>query len=148
MSNEIDMGALRRLVEIDKRRKEIEAEDKQLSAERMSLQDALISQFEQCGMDRATVDGRTVYVRVQLWARAKEGMMTALCGLLADDEETQTLVSETVNTSKLSAHFRERLDALMTSTQLSRSDVLEYIKQKYDGALELADQITLQSRGK
>ena len=56
--NDLDMTMLRRLVEIDKRRKEIDAEDKQLSAERSGLEQSLITQRS---AERAGTNGRRAH---------------------------------------------------------------------------------------
>lgn len=149
-SNSLDTVMLKRLVEIDKRRKELDAEAKQLNAERAQLEPGLITMLEQVGMDSASVDGRTIYIRRQLWARAAEGDMAGLCRRLSEDPILGNLITETVNTSKLSAHFREQVEWKLTELGDlgQRQEVIEGIKAFYGDVLELADAITLQTRSK
>jgi hypothetical protein len=98
---------LKRFVALEERRRDLETEVDRIKAEAAALEQQLLPEFEQSGMERVSIDGRTVYVERKLWAKAKDGgnkaaacQVLRACGL--DD-----YVEETFNTNSLSAFVRE-----------------------------------------
>jgi len=97
---------LKRFVALEERRRQLEEEIDQLKAEAVELEQALMPQFEQAGIERVSIDGRTVYVERKLWASAKNGDKQALCKALKRARLSQ-FVQETFNSQSLSALVRE-----------------------------------------
>ena len=97
---------LKRFVALEERRRQLEAEIDTLKAEAAELEQALMPQFEQAGIERVSVDSRTVYVERKLWASAKNGDRQALCKALKRARLSQ-FVQETFNSQSLSALVRE-----------------------------------------
>jgi hypothetical protein len=96
---------LKRFVALEERRRQLEAEIDTIKAEATELEERLLPQFEQSGMERVSIDGRTVYVERKLWAKAKDGDKPAVCKAL--NCRLGDYVEETFNTNSLSAYVRE-----------------------------------------
>lgn len=110
--NGVSLQLLDRLDALRSRKAQLDDEVKDVSAELGAVQEALVSQFAQHGLQNLKLtDGRTFYLQPSLWAYAKpqdqgggkDAVITALRAEGMDD-----LVSETYNTSTLSAWVRER----------------------------------------
>lgn len=97
---------LKRFVALEERRRQLEAEVDSVKAEAAELEQRLLPQFEQSGMERVFIDGRTVYIERKLWARAKDGDKHAVCRALKRCR-LGDYVEETFNTNSLSAYVRE-----------------------------------------
>ena len=97
---------LKRFVALEDRRKQLEAEVESIKAEASELEGLLLPQFEQSGMERVSIDGRTVYVERKLWAKAKDGDKPAVCKALKRCR-LGDYVEETFNSNSLSAYVRE-----------------------------------------
>jgi len=103
----LNTDELKRFVALEERRKQLEAEVDTIKIEAAELEERLLPQFEQSGMERVAIDGRTVYVERKLWAKAKEGNKPAVCKALRRCR-LGDYVEETFNTNSLSAYVRER----------------------------------------
>jgi hypothetical protein len=97
---------LKRFVALEERRRQLEVEIDTIKAEAAELEERLLPQFEQSGMERVAIDGRTVYVERKLWAKAKDGDKQALCKALKRARLSE-FVQETFNPQSLSALVRE-----------------------------------------
>jgi hypothetical protein len=97
---------LKRFVALEERRKELEGEIDRIKAEAAELESALMPQFEQEGVERISIDGRTVFIERRLWASAKNGDKQALCKALKRAHLSE-FVQETFNSQSLSALVRE-----------------------------------------
>ena len=97
---------LKRFVALEERRKQLEDEVDGIKAEAAELESALMPQFEQAGIERVSIDGRTVYIERKLWAKAKDGDKPAVCKALKRCR-LGDYVEETFNTNSLSAYVRE-----------------------------------------
>lgn len=97
---------LKRFVALEERRRQLETEVDSIKAEAAELEGRLLPQFEQSGMERVAIDGRTVYVERKLWAKAKDGDKPSVCKALKRCR-LGDYVEETYNTNSLSAYVRE-----------------------------------------
>lgn len=97
---------LKRFVALEERRRQLETEVDSIKAEAAELEGLLLPQFEQSGMERVAIDGRTVYVERKLWAKAKDGDKPSVCKALKRCR-LGDYVEETFNTNSLSAYVRE-----------------------------------------
>ncbi len=97
---------LKRFVALEERRRQLEAEVDAVKAEAAQLEELLLPQFEQAGLERVSIDGRTVYIERKLWAKAKDGDKAAVCKALKRCR-LGDYVEETFNTNSLSAYVRE-----------------------------------------
>jgi hypothetical protein len=98
---------VRRFVQLEKERKELEARLDILKEEIKPLAEQIAEEFEESGTQRENVDGLTVYLSYQMWARPKDGDMPKLVDALKNNGMGD-LVQETVNINSLSAVVRER----------------------------------------
>jgi hypothetical protein len=120
---------LKRFVMIESRRRELETEIEALRAEAAQLEQALLPQFEHAGVDRISLDRRTVYVERKLWAKAKDGDKAAVCKALRR-ARMGDYIEETFNTNSLSAYVREldREERPLPPTLAAVLDVSEVFK--------------------
>jgi hypothetical protein len=120
---------LKRFVALDERRHELEAEIDTIKAEAAELEQRLLPEFERSGMERVSIDGRTVYIERKLWAKAKAGDRAAVCKALKRCR-LGDYVEETFNTNSLSAYVREldREERQMPPTLAAVLDVSEVFK--------------------
>lgn len=105
----VSLAALRRLVVLDALKSINSAIEKKIAAIRAPLEAEMLAMFEQIGTNNFNIDGRTVYVHHEWWAKSKspENAQAAIDALKAFPE-TEVFVKETFNTQTLSAYFRER----------------------------------------
>jgi hypothetical protein len=102
----MNTGQLKRFVALEARRKELEQEIDTIKAEAAELEQSLMPEFEQEGVDRISVDGRTVYVERKLWAKAKNGDKQAVCTALKR-ARLGDFVQLSYNSNSLSGFIRE-----------------------------------------
>lgn len=97
---------LLRFVELDRRIKAHEDEIETLKEKRRALEERLIDNMTQAGLQRVTVDGVTVYIDRKLWAGANGEGMPALVAALRE-EGLDEMVTESAGAQRLSAWVRE-----------------------------------------
>jgi hypothetical protein len=97
---------LKQFIYLEKRRRQLEAEIDVIKGQSAELEASLLPQFEQAGMERVAIDGRTVYVERKLWARAKGGDKQAVCKALKR-ARLGVYVQESYNANSVSAYIRE-----------------------------------------
>lgn len=97
---------LKRFVALEERRRELEGEIDRIKAEATELESSLMPQFEQAGIERVSIDGRTVFIERRLWASAKNGDKLAVCKALKRARLSE-FVQESFNSQSLSALVRE-----------------------------------------
>jgi hypothetical protein len=110
------LGTLARFVDLDTKIKEMDAELKELKRERETLEDPLVEGLIEAGIQNMNVNGKTVYIRTQLWASAKDivddsGEVVAKDWTSALEAVRSTghgdLVETRINSQRLSALVRE-----------------------------------------
>ena len=102
----IDLDVLRRFVVLDNRKREVKKELEALSAQIAVLDGQVQEVLIAAGTNQCPLDGSTVYIQHQTWARPKNGDMDALCAALADAGHAD-MVRATVNLQTLSSFVRE-----------------------------------------
>ncbi len=101
----MDMQQLREFVSLENRKKDLDAELKSVKQRLDYLEDALASQFVEDGVQRMTVDGRTVSIQQDVYASPlndREDVVEAL-----KRSELGQYVGENYNTNSLTAFVRE-----------------------------------------
>lgn len=114
---------LKHFIQLEQRRRQLEAEIGTIKAQSAELEASLLPQFEQAGMERVSIDGRTVYIERKLWAKPKEGDKQAVCKALKR-ARLGDYVQESYNSNSLSAYIRE-LDREGRSLSPGLAKVLE-----------------------
>ena len=114
---------LKRFISLEERRRQLETEIDTVKAEAAQLEQLLLPEFERSGVEKVSMDGRTVYLERKLWAKAKDGNKAAVCKALKR-AHLGDFVEETFNTNSLSAYVRE-LDREERPLPSSLRDVLE-----------------------
>ncbi len=99
------VALLQEFVNMDKQKRELDTDLKQIKKRLEELEPVLLDQLAQAGIQNMKIDGVTVYILRQLWAQA-----------LASNEEIcealraaglQDYVKEGYNSQSISAYFRE-----------------------------------------
>lgn len=99
------MEKVKRIIEIKKQLDELDAQTKKLKAEFDALEPEVITYLEQEGLDRVTLDGRTVSIRRQLWASVNKENPFALD--ILRDNGLEDFIEEKVNSQRISSYVRE-----------------------------------------
>ena len=96
---------LNRIVEIDKERRSLGERDKELADERSRLEQQLLDDFQQNGIQSIRANGATVYLERKLWARPNAPRDKVAAALR--DAGLDEYVKEDFNTNSISAYARE-----------------------------------------
>lgn len=98
------IDALKKILNLDDEKKRLDARIKEIRAERAVLEETLMNEFAENGINQMKVDGKTVYLTRELWASPKDKDQSfnylKLIGL-------GDYVAETVNSNSISAFVRE-----------------------------------------
>ena len=101
----MNMQQLREFVSLENRKKDLDAELKSVKQQLDDLEEALVPQFIEDGVQRMTVDGRTVSIQQDVYASPlndREDVVDAL-----KQSELGQYVAENYNTNSLTAFVRE-----------------------------------------
>lgn len=116
-----EVELFRKLASLDAIKKFTGELEKLITKYRAPLEEQALARFEQLGINNFNIDGRTIYLHREWWAKSKdpEHMAETIAALKACDE-TAPFVKETFNTQSLSAYFRER--------RLGYEEALEHVE--------------------
>jgi hypothetical protein len=101
------LGQLKHLLDLHDRKSTLQEELKSVGAEIESLQQPLTDWFTDQGIQKQTINGRTAYLRRDIFAGLNPEGKTAAMDALSDDEDTAFLVGPSVNAQRLSSYIRE-----------------------------------------
>ena len=108
MATETDrLPGLREFVSLTGRKRDLEAELRQVQDRLNELEPGLVDMLVEEGIQRTTVDGYTAYLQEDVWASPLDGNIAGLCAALKV-AGFGDMVAETVNRQTLSAWVRER----------------------------------------
>ena len=120
---DVNLAGLRRLVTLDALKSLNSALEKLLAKYRGPLEEQRLLMFEHLGINNFNVDGRTVYLHREWWAKAKDPENVAITvAALKACEDTDPFVKEGFNTQSLSAYFRER--------RIARDEAIAQVAEK------------------
>ena len=103
-----DIRTLKKYVDLENHRSKIEDELKSVKAQLADLEAGVLLYFERQGLDRATLDGRTLYLRRDLYAGREEGVDAERAIEALEAAGFGDYVKRGIVTVSLSALFRER----------------------------------------
>jgi hypothetical protein len=101
----MNMEQLKEFVCLENRKRDLDAELKGVKAKLDELEEALVPQFIEDGVQSMKVDGRTVSLAQEIYASPLDGRERVVEALKAS--ELAQYVSENYNTNSLSAFVRE-----------------------------------------
>lgn len=119
----MDVEDVKQYIALSGRAKELGTKLDSVKEEIAQLQDKLLKDFEREGVANLTVDGRTVYLHRQLWARARPEVERHEITSALKRAGLGQFVSESFNMQTLSAWVRE-LEAAEEALPPELSDVL------------------------
>ncbi len=134
-----EVELFRKLALLDKLKSLNAAMEKMITQLRAPLEEQALSRFEQLGVNNFNIDGRTIYVQREWWAKSKENVADTIAALKACPE-TAPFVKETFNTQTLSAYFRER--------RLANEELDEplYPTPELEATVDFSEKVTVRSR--
>lgn len=104
----LDIKLLREFVSIDSKISELDTELKILKKRKAEIDPVLQEQFASAGIQNINIDGRTVYVSNQIWAKKEDGATDAdVVAALKAAGFGEMYVSEKFSHQSLSALIRE-----------------------------------------
>lgn len=118
----MNVDDIRTMQDLDGQVEKLEDQIKTLKQRREKVHQRVVDSFEREGVQNVRVDGRTFYLRRDVWARPKKGLGPALVALLASDDRTEDLVAASVTPAKLAAYVREQIAAHDDDPTLSTMD--------------------------
>lgn len=110
---------LRRFVQLERERRELESRVSLIKKEAEELKDTIGDELEEAGANgldtHARIDGMTVFLSYRTWARPLDGDMQRLCDAIvkSGDTELVELVHPTVDLDSLSKLTKEKLAQAM-----------------------------------
>ena len=99
------LDKVKRIVAIKNELDELDGQMKALKAEYDKLEPEVIEYMSSEGIQNLAVDGRTVYVKRQLWASVNQGNPAALD--ILRDNGLSDFIEEKVNSNRISSFVRE-----------------------------------------
>jgi vacuolar-type H+-ATPase subunit I/STV1 len=145
----MNMQQLREFVSLENRKKDLDAELKSVKQQLDDLEEALVPQFIEDGVQRMTVDGRTVSIQQDVYASPlndREDVVDAL-----KQSELGQYVAENYNTNSLTAFVREvkrdvELRAQSENRMYTEDDVRSALPEPLGRALKISFVHKLSSR--
>ena len=101
----MNLDRLKRFVELKNKVKEFEAVTDTLKDELKTLEAAIIEDFATTGIDKITINGQTIFIQKQIWAKVEDKQKAI--DMLKASEYYNHYVYETYNTQQISAVIRE-----------------------------------------
>ena len=99
---------INKFIKLTKRKREIEKELKEINEGLASLQEIVMTQFEQAEIQNINLHGMTLYIGSQLWAKkANENITTEQMILALENAHLGEYATRRINTQGLSAYFRK-----------------------------------------
>jgi vacuolar-type H+-ATPase subunit I/STV1 len=145
----MNMQQLRGFVSLENRKKDLDAELKSVKQQLDDLEEALVPQFIEDGVQRMTVDGRTVSIQQDVYASPlndRDDVVDAL-----KQSELGQYVAENYNTNSLTAFVREvkrdvELRAQSENRMYTEDDVRSALPEPLGRALKISFVHKLSSR--
>ena len=103
----MNLDRLKRFVELKNKLKDFEAITDTLKDEVKVLEAAIIEDFATTGIDKITINGQTIFIQKQIWAKVEDKQKAI--DMLKASEYYNHYVYETYNTQQISAVIREYL---------------------------------------
>jgi hypothetical protein len=127
---QVNTTAVNRLVELTLKKRDLEAQAKEVSSEIAELEESLLDSFGEAGVSSIKTATGTVSLTRQLWATCKNGDYDHACEALRQAGMGE-FVQPRFNSSTLSAYFRE----------LDREN--KPIPAVLEGAIDVAERFSL-----
>lgn len=138
------MDKLARFVEIEKEIRDLKARLDTLTNERSELEEVLLRQFEESGVNSMRINGMTVYPMRQLWAGARDGDYERACQALRD-AGLSDYVHERFNVQSLSAYVREQAKTLL-GPEAGPDEIIGVLPEPLRDAISVTEKFSLRTR--
>lgn len=102
------MQLFKKFIELTKEKRAIEERLKIINGELSNLQDPILNEFQEQGVQSMNIDGMTMYIQSQLWAKRNPECPPELAIKALEEAHLEEYIKPSFNTQALSKHFRER----------------------------------------
>lgn len=142
----MDTKDVRRLIDLDEKKAELDEALKEVKQEREALEAQLMEDMLEDEVQSMTIGGRTVFFHRQLWAGHK-GDKQELCAALTANSDTADFVSPGFHSGQLSAYFREKLQDMREATpEATPEDLIATLPEALQEHLKFSETVKLQTR--
>jgi len=105
---EADIRTILAYVELEKKKADLEAQLDVVKAQISDMKEPVLAFFQQNGIDRTSLNGRTLYLKRELWCGRVEGKTSEDAVAALRERGYEEFAKESVNTQGMSALMRER----------------------------------------
>ncbi len=145
----MNMEQLKEFVALEKRKRDLDSELKAVGARLDDLEQALVPQFLNDGVNSLRIDGRQVYLAQDIYAGPLRDRAEVIAALKAS--ELGQYISENYNTQSLKAFVREvaeevRLRCEQAERLFTEDEVRAALPAPLSGALKISFVHSLRSR--
>jgi hypothetical protein len=142
----MDIPLMRRWLALDERKRQLKAELDGVEDGLKQIQDTVLAQFTESGVNNLSLDGRTVYVACDRWPKVK-GDKTALLKTMKENG-LGGFVKENFNTQSLrgvmSEWYREH-EAELSAEERATFTANDAIPEAFRDVLEYSETYTVKS---
>lgn len=110
METPVDLDAVRELIRLRERKSELNGKLSDVEDRLKKLTPILLDEFAQAGVQRITVDGKTIYHSRRVWVGRADGVDLEEFMDVLREEGLGDLVKASVNSQTISAWYREQED--------------------------------------
>ena len=142
----LDFAKLREFAELTVRSKYIDDEQKQIKAKLEILEPVLLEQMADEGMQNVRLGGRTYYIRRDLFASPSEGHDKVGVIAALKEAELGDYVSETYNSSSLSAYVRSLKQEAENNESMTTNEIKALLPKPLQDVLRVGENYRLASR--
>lgn len=135
---------VKQFITLEQKRRKKEDDLEEIKKELASLEQDLLLRFERAGTQKMTVNGHTVFIHRQLWAKAKGEPWLTVQAL--KDADLGELVEEKFNTHRLSAYVREQVGQAPPGSVLGVDDIIALLPKPLQGTVAVSEKFSLRSK--
>jgi hypothetical protein len=102
-----DIRHVKEYAKLESKRQKLGADLDAIKARQEELREAVLEYFSRQGIDKLSLEGRTLYVREELWAGREDGVSNEEAASALEAAGLGDYAGIRINTQKLSAYVRE-----------------------------------------
>lgn len=142
----MDFAKLKRFAALTEQCKDMEDKLKAAKAEMDALEPDIIEEMADAGLQNAKINGRTYYIRRSLYAGPAEGFDKVGVALALKQAGLHDYVTETYNSSSLSAYVRSVVKEHEDGEALDPGQIVSLLPAPLQPALYVGEQFKLANR--
>jgi hypothetical protein len=104
----LNISLMKRYAKLEKAKAALSAAMDRVEAKLEPLREAVTDELIDAGIEKMTVDGRTIFIKHDIWARLLKGKPEAIKAL--KEAGLEEYIAENFNMNSLSAYVREKIN--------------------------------------